>query len=92
MVSLVSLGFVGAWLKSLYQLSLGFVGAEGSQVKVLPKDVEGDAPFGLQLINLTQLSFSPSGPLMLSEENKKQGLVVSCMLVRAYMFGFFLSE
>lgn len=62
-------------VKSLYQLSKDFVGAEGSQVKVLPKDVEGDTAFGLRLINLTQLSSSPSGPLMLSEEDEKQGLL-----------------
>lgn len=60
-------------VKSMYQLSQGFVGAEGSQVKALPKDVEGDAPFGLRLINLIQLSSYPSGPLMLSDEGKEQG-------------------
>lgn len=69
----------GRMVKSLYQLSQGFVGAEGWQVKVLPEDVEGGAPFGLQLINLTQLSSSPSAPLMLSEEGERQGLVASCI-------------
>lgn len=66
-------------VKSLYQLSQGFVGAEGSQVKMLPKDVEGDATFGLRLIHLTQLSSSPSGPLMLSEEGERQRLVGLCI-------------
>ncbi|KAI9524676.1 hypothetical protein NQZ68_016685 [Dissostichus eleginoides] len=51
----------------------GFVGAQGSQVRVFPKDVEGDNPFGLQLINLTQLSSSPNGPLMLPEDSEWQG-------------------
>lgn len=69
-------------VKSLYQLSQGFVGAEGSQVKVLPKDVEGDAPFGLRLINLTQLSSYPSGPLTLSDEGKEQGRL-RCLFVLA---------
>lgn len=77
-MSLLSLGFVGVWFKTLYQLSWGFVGAEGSQVKVLPKDVEGDAPFDLRLINLTQLSSSPNSPLILSE-SETQGLVASCI-------------
>lgn len=45
-------------LKTLYQLSQGFVGAEESQVKVLPEDVEGDAPFGLRLINLASVIYS----------------------------------
>lgn len=71
-------------VKSLYQLSWGFVGAEGSQVKVLPKDVEGDAPFDLRLINLMQLSSSPNGPLMLSEESKTQGPVASCIFARLH--------
>lgn len=66
-------------VKSLDQLSRGFVGPEGIQVKVLPKDVEGDATFGPQLINLTQLSSSPNAPLMLSEENEKHGLVSLCV-------------
>lgn len=60
-------------LKTLYQLSVGFVGVEGSQVNVLPKDVEGDATSGPQLIHLMQLSSSPSGPLMLSEVKERQG-------------------
>lgn len=45
-------------LKTLYQLSQGFVGAEESQVKALPEDVEGDAPFGLRLINLASVIYS----------------------------------
>lgn len=89
-MSLVSLGIRGYIEKTLYQLSQGFVGAEGSRVKVLPKDVEGDAPFGLQLINLTQLSSSPSPLLMLSEEGERQGLVLRLYLL-AYMFFYLIS-
>lgn len=63
----MSLGFVVVLSKPVYQLSRGFVGAEGSRVKVLPKDVEGDATFGPRLINLTQLSSSSQSPLMPSE-------------------------
>lgn len=60
-------------LKTLYQLSVGFVGVEGSQVNMLPKDVEGDATSGPRLIHLMRLSSSPSGPLMLSEVKERQG-------------------
>lgn len=49
---------MGAQLKTLYNLSGGFVGDEESQVKVLPEDVEGDAPFGLRLINLMSVIYS----------------------------------
>lgn len=47
------------------------MGAELSKVRVLPKDVEGDATFSLQLINRMHLSSSPRGHLMLSEEVDK---------------------
>ena len=70
-------------VKSLYWLSQGFVGAKESQVKVLPKDVKGDAPFGLQLINLMHLSFTPHAPLMLPEDGKRRRFHASCVL--AYM-------
>lgn len=78
-------------VKTLYQLSQGFVGAEGSQVKMLPKDVEGDATFGLRLIHLMQLSSSPSGPLMLSEEGERQRHVVSsiCACLPTCFFSLF---
>lgn len=70
------------------------MGAEGSQVRVLPKDVEGDAPFALWLINLTQLSSSPSGPLMLSEEGERLGLAASssCLCSLASMVFFFVCD
>ena len=51
-------GFIQIW-ETPYQLSRGFVRAELSNVGVLPKDVEGDATFGFQLINLMHRSFSP---------------------------------
>lgn len=40
--------------KSPDQLSHGFVEAKGSQVEVFPEDKEGDATFGLCLINLIE--------------------------------------
>lgn len=57
-------------VKTLHQLSEGFVGAEESKVKVFPKDVEGDAPFGLQLINLLHLSSAPRAQWTLSEDGE----------------------
>lgn len=60
-------GFVGFiqisdnMVKTPHQLSRGFVGAELSNVGVLPKDAEGDATFSLQLINRMHLSSSPRG-------------------------------
>lgn len=55
------------------------MGAELSDVRVLPKDVEGDATFSLQLINLMHLSSSPRGHLMLSEEVDKLHPTDSCI-------------
>lgn len=74
---------------SVYQPSLGFVGAGGSGVKVLPKAVEGDATFGPRHINLTQLSSSPSGPSMPSGESEAETVVYLCLL---FFFSLSLSE
>lgn len=61
---------------------------------MFPKDVEGDNPFALQLINLTQLSSSPNGPLMLSEDSEWQGpccIVYLCLLAYMFLFSLFVS-
>lgn len=79
MVSLVSFRFVTTWLKTPYQLSRGFVGAELSSVGVLPKDVEGDATFSLQLINLRHPSSPPRGQWSLAEEVERQQLIALCI-------------
>lgn len=55
-------------VQALDQLPVGFVWTEGSQVKTLPKDVEGDATFGLAPIHLLPLSSTPNISLMLSSE------------------------
>lgn len=52
---------------------------------MLPKDVEGDATFSLQLINLMHLSSSPRGHLMLSEEVDKLHPPGSC--IQAHLCG-----
>lgn len=74
----VFLGFIqtcGNMVKTPYQLSGHFVAAELSYVRVLPKDVEGDATFSLQLINLLHPSSSPRGQLTLSEEGERKQLI-----------------
>lgn len=66
-------------VKTPFQLSRGFVGAELSNVGVLPKDVEGGATFSLQLISLMHPSSPPRGQWTLSEEVKRQQLIASCI-------------
>lgn len=56
----------GCLVTTRYQLSQGFVGAEGRKVKVFRMDVEGDATFGIRFINLAQLPSSSSSPLRLT--------------------------
>lgn len=68
------------------------MGAEESKVKVLPEDVGRDAAFGLQLINLMQLSSAPSAPLMLSEDGERQGFNISCIWACLQVFSVCVSE
>lgn len=68
------------------------MGAEGSRVKVFPKDVEGDAPFDLRLIHLVRLSSSPCGLLTLPGDDERQRLVDSSVCACFHTcFFFFLN-
>lgn len=65
------------------------MGAEGSRVKVFPKDVEGDAPFDLRLIHLVRLSSSPCGLLTLPGDDERQRLVDSSVCACFHTCFFF---